>query len=167
MSKIIFCLDCPMYQKGGTCARTHKDVGALQSACEHSQTINQIFNPEDTPPDMKTLSAKDYDVELAEPETKHCPRCGRDLPLDAFGKKKSAKDGLQHWCKECTNASVIAARKAKKAGQTKETTKPKAESKPKAAPVVVREKMTAKQMVDALRAEGWTVTCTRTITEEL
>lgn len=33
--------------------------------------------------------------------------------------------------------------------------------------VVVREKMTAREMVDALRADGWEVTCFRTTTEEL
>ena len=34
-------------------------------------------------------------------ETKKCSRCGRELPVTEFGKNKSAKDGLQVFCKEC------------------------------------------------------------------
>ncbi len=33
--------------------------------------------------------------------TKVCPKCGRELPLECFGKHKRKKDGLQCWCKEC------------------------------------------------------------------
>jgi DNA-directed RNA polymerase subunit RPC12/RpoP len=34
-------------------------------------------------------------------ETKKCSRCGRELPVTEFGKNRSAKDGLQVFCKEC------------------------------------------------------------------
>ena len=37
-------------------------------------------------------------------ETKVCCRCKKVLPLEAFGKCKSTKDGLKHACKECRNA---------------------------------------------------------------
>lgn len=33
--------------------------------------------------------------------TKKCPKCGRELSLECFGKCKSSKDGLQSYCKEC------------------------------------------------------------------
>lgn len=33
--------------------------------------------------------------------TKICKKCGRELPLECFGKCKSKKDGLQAYCKEC------------------------------------------------------------------
>jgi hypothetical protein len=33
--------------------------------------------------------------------TKICSKCGRELPLECFGKHKSKKDGLQPYCKEC------------------------------------------------------------------
>lgn len=33
--------------------------------------------------------------------TKICKKCGRELPLECFGKDKRSKDGLQHWCKSC------------------------------------------------------------------
>lgn len=33
--------------------------------------------------------------------TKKCPKCGRELALECFGKDKRSKDGLQSYCKEC------------------------------------------------------------------
>lgn len=33
--------------------------------------------------------------------TKRCSKCGRELPLECFGKHKRKKDGLQAYCKEC------------------------------------------------------------------
>lgn len=97
-------------------------------------------------------------------ETKHCNKCGQDLPLSAFGKKANAKDGLQSWCRKCTTKAIQDARKAKKAAKEQEQpTPPKEQTKT----VVVRETLTDEQMVQALRAHGWEVTCKRTITEEL
>lgn len=34
-------------------------------------------------------------------KTKICKKCGKELPLECFGKHKTTKDGLQPWCKEC------------------------------------------------------------------
>ena len=34
-------------------------------------------------------------------QTKHCAKCGRDLPLDAFNKSAGRKDGRQSYCREC------------------------------------------------------------------
>ena len=39
-------------------------------------------------------------------DIKHCPGCDRDLPLTAFGRKKSCPDGLQVYCKKCHNKEV-------------------------------------------------------------
>lgn len=97
-------------------------------------------------------------------ETKHCKKCGQDLPISAFGKKAGTKDGLQYWCKTCTTKAILDARKAKKAAKEQEQPTP---AKEQTKNVVVRESLTDEQMVQALRAHGWEVTCTRTITEEL
>lgn len=43
-------------------------------------------------------------------ETKVCPKCGRELPVEMFGKNKAAKDGYQSLCKEYTNARAQARR---------------------------------------------------------
>lgn len=32
---------------------------------------------------------------------KICRRCERELPLDDFGKRKTGKNGLSSWCREC------------------------------------------------------------------
>lgn len=36
--------------------------------------------------------------------SKHCTKCDRDLPLDAFAARKASKDGRQSSCRECRNA---------------------------------------------------------------
>lgn len=36
---------------------------------------------------------------------KHCSKCDQYLDLSLFGKNKSAKDGLTHWCKSCKKIS--------------------------------------------------------------
>src|SRR5680860_954228 len=36
--------------------------------------------------------------------TKKCSKCKQELSSDCFRNNKSAKDGLQHWCRECMNA---------------------------------------------------------------
>ena len=33
---------------------------------------------------------------------KQCTGCGQELPLFAFGNHSITKDGLNHWCKECS-----------------------------------------------------------------
>ena len=46
-------------------------------------------------------------------ETKKCSKCGRELPVECFGKNKNSKDGLTYQCKECrhqyysSNSDVI------------------------------------------------------------
>jgi len=32
---------------------------------------------------------------------KHCPRCGRRLPWEAFGRNLAQSDGHQSWCRDC------------------------------------------------------------------
>lgn len=37
---------------------------------------------------------------------KYCPKCKRTLPVSQFGKNKNNIDGLQTYCKSCTNQAV-------------------------------------------------------------
>lgn len=167
MSRITVCLDCPMYQTGGWCKHKRKDVGALQPACDHAKKMNETFNPEDKEEIMNNPLAP-------QAQTKTCTKCGRELPISEFYAKARSKDGLQTICKDCHNAAIQRcreqaqrARKAlaeKRAAKAQEQPQP-TEEQPKT--VVVRETLTDKQMVDLLREHGWTVTCYRTITEEL
>lgn len=36
-------------------------------------------------------------------ETKICKRCQKEKPTSEYGMSKNSPDGLQSWCKECTN----------------------------------------------------------------
>lgn len=170
MSRIVTCLDCPLYQKGGYCRHYRKDVGALQPACDHAKKMDLTFNPENKEDDM-TLKEK-YGLDLAKvfedaptpAQNKVCSKCGETKPLTDFYKDKKASDGHQSWCKRCVSVdNAQRARKAKAEKRAKEATKTNEQPKK----VVVRETLTDKQMVDLLREHGWTVTCYRTITEEL
>lgn len=52
-------------------------------------------------------------------EMKICKRCGRELPLEAFGNLSRNPDGLHDYCKECVNKQQrddYARRKAKEQG---------------------------------------------------
>jgi len=152
MSAIVVCLDCPNYRNGGWCTLKHKDTGALAPAC--TEAINNQLKKND----MKTLSPQ--------AKTKVCTKCGQELPISEFYARAGSKDGLQTICKACHNAKIkesIERRKAKLAEKLEQTEAPAQTP----VPVVVREILTDKQMVDLLREHGWTVKCYRTITEEL
>ena len=201
MSRIVVCLDCPHYQTGGYCRLKHKEVGALNPACDQTdkegkqtpridrqeKTCSKCgrtlpidsFSKNKTAPDgrqstckecskaayeawdLKRKISKKKTMEATEKtiKTKRCNRCGRELPITEFYAKTGTKDGLQYECKHCHTEIVKACREKRKA----QAAPPDQEVKT----VVVREKMTARQMVDALRADGWEVTCIRTTTEEL
>jgi hypothetical protein len=38
--------------------------------------------------------------------TKHCPRCGRDLAVEAFNRNGSLPGGRSGWCAECQRAAT-------------------------------------------------------------
>ena len=106
MNRIVVCLDCPHYQKGGYCTKTRKDVGALSPACDKA-------------PQEKTDDDILDTVEIAEePQTtKKCERCGEVLPLSSFG-WINAKNGrrMRRICKDCYHeVMVIGHSKDKKA----------------------------------------------------
>lgn len=92
-----------------------------------------------------------------EPRTKLCELCGRELPLDAFSWHKSGR--RKKICKECQSRRIKAGNDRSDKVQRK-----RSEITSKAdAP----QENTDAEMVTLLRSRGWTVTCTRTITEEL
>lgn len=59
---------------------------------------------------MKPQVSDKSGFQTVEVKTKHCPRCGRDLPVSAFPKHGKTKDGYANECRECkrrrTDASV-------------------------------------------------------------
>lgn len=46
-------------------------------------------------------------------QTKICPKCGRELSLEMFG-KGNGKDGKSRYCKDCVNKSIREYRARKK-----------------------------------------------------
>lgn len=183
MDRVVVCLDCQHYRKGGSCRMTGKDVGALQGACERAH------EPMDDKSGSTPRPAKPAKPKVPEGH-KYCSKCGEIKPIDAFGTKKSAKDGRQSWCKTCTNEAVRKAKKDKPKKE-KESTKPekKKTSKPKTkpmkktetpAPVLNESIATMKtttanpfstfkdhELADELRARGYEVTATKTVTIQL
>lgn len=158
MSRLVVCMDCPDYSKGGYCTHKRKDVSALAPACQYALDMNQKFNPEDKNDTMHDMNTAKTDIPPKTQETKRCNRCGRVLTLDNFYTNKGKPNSI---CKDCKKKEVLRYRKPKAA---------KAQDTPpdqKVKTVVVRETMTDQEMVDTLRAKGWTVTCERTITERL
>lgn len=48
-------------------------------------------------------------------EMKTCPKCDTRLPIVEFGRNRRTPDGLQAWCKPCTNyASYLTALRNKR-----------------------------------------------------
>lgn len=116
MSRIVVCMDCPNYAKGGFCNHKRKDTGALSPACDYALTLNDKFNPEDNNEPMGNLAPQ--------AKTKTCTKCGRELPISEFYAKAGSKDGLQTICKECHNEATKRSReKAQALGGLKPPTK--------------------------------------------
>lgn len=107
MSRIVVCMDCPDYAKGGFCNHKRKDTGALSPACDYALTLNNKFNPEDNDEPMGNLAPQ--------AKTKTCTKCGRELPISEFYAKAGSKDGLQTICKECHNEAIKKSREKKEA----------------------------------------------------
>lgn len=118
MNRIVVCLDCPHYQKGGYCIKTRRDVGALTPACDKA--------PKDTPEDLDTADTPKTEPQqlqapqepLETPGHKKCTKCGRVLPLSSYG-WINAKTGRKkrRMCQECYSAVML---------ESKNRNKPKA-----------------------------------------
>ena len=188
MDRVVVCLDCPHYQKGGSCRKTGKDVGALQEACDKA---HEPFTRMDM---IKPVKPKPEPV----PDGyKRCSRCGEVKLMDDFGTNRHNKDGKQAWCKECTRQQAQKKRKTPKEPQAKPEKKAedkpekKKPSKPKTKPMKKTEKPTPApvlnegiatvktgpvnplstfkdhELADELRARGYDVTATKIVTIQL
>ena len=132
--------------------RSNKGEKIKRKICKtcYHESMSKKKDITKTNEDMNTTTQETTTV-----QTKTCRCCGETKPICDFYQDKKASDGLQSYCKKCMNEKSRARKHAVRAA-TKEIKN-----------VVVRETLTDEQMVQALRAHGWEVTCKRTITEEL
>jgi len=102
------CGNCKHYAhnpvQGPSCSRTGKAVSFLMQ--------RDCFEQKDETPDVVT---------------KVCNRCHRELPVSAFNRKSSTKDGYQFQCKECQAEMARQLYQRRKEEQAKE--KPEPETK--------------------------------------
>jgi hypothetical protein len=102
--------------------------------------------------------------------TKKCKGCGRDLPIESFGKHNRTPDGLQPLCKDCMSERLKQGHRKTK-DQKPEAPKPEAPKPAKPAPVkpapAERTTLAAysdREIYDELLRRGWTGPLTRTET---
>ena len=110
MSRIVVCLDCAHYQKGGYCRKKRRDISALNPACENA------LAPDHVPEEM---------VEKAKLETeRRCTKCRQVLPLSEFEYTRSNKGEKikRKICKTCYHESMSKKKDITKTNEDMNTT---------------------------------------------
>lgn len=91
---------------------------------------------------------------------RRCTKCGRLLPVSEFGACKKNKDGLHYECKDCRNKYGRELYHSRYGGEEKKERQRGAVVDNNVEPAKPAM-LTDEEMVDLLRAHGWTVTCTK------
>lgn len=153
------CGDCQFYLRGRltqNCAHVSGGcTGPLRPACKKFQPKNNLNHT--TMEDRTT------------PTTKVCKTCGRELPVEAFGKHARTADGLQPVCRECQRT----ARKGVPLGPRKRRTDDPVMTEVGPVRIVVTEpeavanpsvaEIPDQDLVKELRRRGYDVTAKKTI----
>ena len=93
-----------------------------------------------------------------------CKKCGRELPLSAFGSHSRSKDGKQAYCKECLRQSISEGWKKRH----EEAKTPEAVSVHPDNPMeYLDEYYKDEDLANELRRRGYTVKATKTTVIEL
>ena len=95
---------------------------------------------------------------MEEIKTKVCRKCGQELPISEFSRKASSKDGLQCYCKECSNrVSVECAKKRRETKQLEAKENERIEFEKKYKIYTNRElaKFTPRELMLELKARGY------------
>jgi hypothetical protein len=92
-------------------------------------------------------------------ETKVCNKCGRELPVESFGKNHTCKDGRCGTCKDCKNAYTKEwwkKNQEKKKAQAKENERIEFEKKYKIYTCKELAPFTPRELMLELKARGYT-----------
>ena len=167
------CGHCAWCDDGSYCRSKHKEVGYFwEKDCFTTQEEYDLIMARDI---MKmneenaNKMATDTNTiaENANPKTKVCKDCGRELPIESFQRQARSKDGYMHICRECKRKRVLAG--VGKEEQDNPPLEKKEESKSDDGFPATQDKYdrlqeyTAQELVDRLRFLGWDVRCSRTI----
>ena len=154
------CGDCRHFSDG-KCRNKREDVGFFAPTCD----------------DYKDKSGEDVEA-ATQAASKICKGCGRELPLENFGKHNRTPDGRQNLCKDCMSARLKQGHRKDK-DQKSEAPKPEAPKPAKPAPVELADlaptdrlrqlsrrlaSFTDYELFEELLSRGWTGILTRTET---
>lgn len=161
--------------------------GKLEFNCREKGTVGPLWK-------MSCFEkiVNDMEIDANAPKMKTCSRCGKELPLEKFGRNVRAADGYQKICLDCFKEAL-------KAG-TKKKGKPKAKaakaakeaadlataaanaaadaansaadaaasmSSLRSAAIDLLKGFADKELANELRARGWDVSCTKTTVIEI
>jgi hypothetical protein len=93
------------------CSRCHRSLALTEFSRNHSARDGYQHECKDCQRELAQAYMAKKDAATSPPpdqerKTKRCPKCGRELPLERFGKNKRTTDGLKCYCKECENKNV-------------------------------------------------------------
>lgn len=156
--------------------------GKLEFNCREKGTVGPLWKM----PCFEKI-VNDMEIDENAPKMKTCSRCGKELPLEKFGRNVRAADGYQKICLDCFKEALKAG--TKKKGKTKAVKKAAAAIKEAAgsaaaaagSAAAAEASMTSlrsaaidllkgfadKELANELRARGWDVLCTKTTVIEI
>lgn len=97
---------------------------------------------------------------MEEKRTKVCKECGRELPMESFGKQYKSSDGYMHVCRDCMSKKAMerATERVKK-----EKEKPTGEIFDRTDEHNGLSQYSDRELKDELVYRGWEVTCRKLI----
>ena len=101
------------------CNRCHRSLPLTEFSRNHTRKDGYQCQCKDCQREMSRATyvrRKDEPEPVKERTTKFCKKCGKELPLDRFGRNPRSSDGLKCYCKDCENENCRTYR-AKKYGK--------------------------------------------------
>ena len=137
------------------CNRCHRELPVSEFSRNHTRKDGYQCQCKDCQREMSRATYvrhKDEPAPEPAPErtAKVCIKCGKELPLDHFGRNPRSSDGLKCYCKDCENENCRKYR-AKKYGKKEKAIAPKKDLEEIAIPA---EELTLERAIRQLVAYG-------------